>query len=283
MIPFEKMNGLGNEIIVADMRETKTDITPKAAIALSKKRDTAFDQIMAVHKPIKSGSDYHIVIWNSDGSKAQACGNGTRCVVEWLYKQNLGDNFKLDTVAGIVRAKRRENGLVSVDMGIPHLEWQEIPVSHPIADTNHADIDIGRGLLHDASLVSMGNPHAIFFVGDDIEKIALDKYGPELEHDPFFPERCNISIAHVTSPTSLTLRTWERGAGLTRACGTASCAATVAASRRGLTKRHVTVTLPGGKLDILWDKDNHIIMTGPTEFEFSGKFDPVSGEYQRIS
>lgn len=281
MIPFEKMNGLGNEIIVADMRETKTDITPKAAIALSKKRDTAFDQIMAVHKPIKSGSDYHIVIWNSDGSKAQACGNGTRCVVEWLYKQNLGDNFKLDTVARIVRAKRRENGLVSVDMGIPHLEWQEIPVSHPIADTNHADI--GRGLLHDASLVSMGNPHAIFFVGDDIEKIALDKYGPELEHDPFFPERCNISIAHVTSPTSLTLRTWERGAGLTRACGTASCAATVAASRRGLTKRHVTVTLPGGKLDILWAKDNHIIMTGPTEFEFSGKFDPVSGEYQRIS
>ncbi|WP_295880097.1 diaminopimelate epimerase [uncultured Bartonella sp.] len=281
MIPFEKMNGLGNEIIVADMREAKTDITPKAAIALAKKSDTAFDQIMAVHKPIKSGSDYHIVIWNSDGSKAQACGNGTRCVVEWLYKQNLGDNFKLDTVAGIVKAKRRENGLVSVDMGIPHLEWQKIPVSHAIADTNHADI--GRGPLRDASLVSMGNPHAIFFVGDDIEKIALDKYGPELEHDPFFPERCNISIAHVTSPTSLTLRTWERGAGLTRACGTASCAATVAASRRSLTKRHVTVTLPGGKLDILWDKDNHIIMTGPTEFEFSGKFDPVSGEHQRIS
>ena len=281
MIPFEKMNGLGNEIIVADMREAKTDITPKAAIALAKKSDTAFDQIMAVHKPTKSGSDYHIVIWNSDGSKAQACGNGTRCVVEWLYKQNLGDNFKLDTVAGIVKAKRRENGLVSVDMGIPHLEWQEIPVSHTIADTNHADI--GRGPLQDASLVSMGNPHAIFFVGDDIEKIALDKYGPELEHDPFFPERCNISIAHVTSPTSLTLRTWERGAGLTRACGTASCAATVAASRRSLTKRRVTVTLPGGKLDILWDKDNHIIMTGPTEFEFSGKFDPVSGEHQRIS
>lgn len=281
MIPFEKMNGLGNEIIVADMRETKTDITPKAAIALAKKSDTAFDQIMAVHKPIKSGSDYHIVIWNSDGSKAQACGNGTRCVVEWLYKQNLGDNFKLDTVAGIVKAKRRKNGLVSVDMGIPHLEWQEIPVSHVIADTNHADI--GRGPLQDASLVSMGNPHAIFFVGDDIENIALDKYGPELEHDPFFPERCNISIAHVTSPTSLTLRTWERGAGLTRACGTASCAATVAASRRSLTKRHVTVTLPGGKLDILWNKDNHIIMTGPTEFEFSGKFDPVSGEHQRIS
>ncbi len=281
MIPFEKMNGLGNEIIVADMREAKTDMTPKAAIALAKKSDTVFDQIMAVHKPTKSGSDYHIVIWNSDGSKAQACGNGTRCVVEWLYKQNLGDNFKLDTAAGIVRAKRRENGLVSVDMGIPHLEWQEIPVSHTIADTNHADI--GRGPLRDASLVSMGNPHAIFFVGDDIQKIALDKYGPELEHDPFFPERCNISIAHVTSPTSLTLRTWERGAGLTRACGTASCAATVAASRRSLTKRHVTVTLPGGKLDILWDKNNHIIMTGPTEFEFSGEFDPISGEHQRIS
>lgn len=279
MIPFFKMNGLGNEIIVADMRQAKTDITPRAAIALAKKRDTSFDQIMAVHMPTKTGSDYHIDIWNADGSKAQACGNGTRCVVEWLFKQNLGDHFELDTAAGIVKAKRHKDGLVSVDMGIPHLDWQDIPVAHQIADTNHADI--GCGPLYDASLVSMGNPHAIFFVGDNIKQIALENYGPQLEHDPFFPERCNISIAHVTAPDALTLRTWERGAGLTRACGTAACAATVAAHRRNLTERRVTVTLPGGKLEISWEKDNHIIMTGPTEFEFSGHFDPLLGEYRR--
>lgn len=279
MIPFYKMNGLGNEIIVADMREVKTDITPQAAIALAKKDDTAFDQIMAVHKAVLPNSDYLIEIWNADGSKAQACGNGTRCVVEWLFKQNLGDSFKLDTAAGIVDAHRHHNGLVSVDMGIPHFKWQDIPVAYAIADTNH--VDIGCGPLHDASLVSMGNPHAVFFVGKDIQNIALDKYGPILEHDSFFPERCNISIAHITSPETLTLRTWERGAGLTRACGTAACAATVAANRRTLTRRSLTVSLPGGQLNVTWNENNHIIMTGPTEFEFSGQFDPLSGDHRR--
>lgn len=279
MIPFEKMNGLGNEIIVADMREAKTNITPQAAVALAKNSDTAFDQIMAVHKPISANSDYHIEIWNADGSMAQACGNGTRCVVEWLFKQCLGNHFKLDTAAGIVDATRQDNGLVSVNMGIPRLKWQEIPLTHAVADTNH--VNIGCGCLSDASLVSMGNPHAIFFVGNDIQQIPLDEYGAKLEHHPIFPERCNISIAHVTSPETLILRTWERGAGLTRACGTAACAATVAANRRGLTKRSLRISLPGGKLDITWGKDNHIIMTGPTAFEFSGQFNPLTGEYQR--
>lgn len=279
MIPFYKMNGLGNEIIVADMREVKTDITPQAVIALAKKDDTAFDQIMAVHNTVLPNSSYHIEIWNADGSKAQACGNGTRCVVEWLFKQNLGDSFQLDTAAGIVDAHRHHNGLVSVDMGMPHLKWQDIPVAYAIADTNH--VDIGCGPLHDASLVSMGNPHAIFFVGENIQNIALERYGPILEHDSFFPERCNISIAHITSPETLTLRTWERGAGLTRACGTAACAATVAANRRTLTRRSLTVNLPGGQLGVTWNENNHIIMTGPTEFEFSGQFDPLSGDYQR--
>lgn len=279
MIPFDKMNGLGNEIIVADMREAKTNITPQAAIVLANKSDTAFDQIMAVHKAIIPNSDYHIEIWNADGSMAQACGNGTRCVVEWLFKQNLGNHFKLDTAAGIVTAERQNNGLVCVDMGIPRLQWQDIPVAHAIADTNH--VDIGCGELHDASLVSMGNPHAIFFVGADIQQIPLDEYGSKLEHDSFFPQRCNISIAYVTSPQALTLRTWERGAGLTRACGTAACAATVAANRRGLTERNLKVTLPGGQLEVTWGQDNHIMMTGPTEFEFSGQFDPLTGEHQR--
>lgn len=279
MVPFYKMNGLGNEIIVADMRNAEKNITPQAAIALAKETETAFDQIMAVHNTQKAGTGYHIEIWNADGSMAQACGNGTRCVVEWLYKQNLGNHFKLDTAAGIVEATRLDNGLVSVDMGKPHLVWNEIPVATAIPDTNHADISCGP--LTDASLVSMGNPHAIYFVNEDVNQVALDQYGPKLEHNPFFPERCNISIAHVTSDETLLLRTWERGAGLTRACGTAACAATVAAHRRNLTKRHVTVTLPGGNLQIEWRDDDHIIMTGPTEFEFAGWFDSLTGNYQR--
>lgn len=281
MVAFNKMNGLGNEIIVADMRGAKQNITPQAAITLAKNTDTAFDQIMAVHNALAPDADYHIEIWNADGSKAQACGNGTRCVVEWLFEQNLGNHFKLDTASGIIEAKRLDNGLVSVDMGVPRLAWNEIPISVAIPDTNHADIS--NGPLHDASLISMGNPHAIYFVGKDINDIALEKYGSELEHNPFFPERCNISIAHVTSRKTLVLRTWERGAGLTRACGTAACAATVAACRRGLTERTLTVELPGGKLQIEWRNDNHIIMTGATEFEFSGSFDPLTGDYQRDS
>lgn len=279
MIPFIKMNGLGNKIIVADMRQADENITPNAAIALAKDTQTAFDQIMAVHMPKNAQTNFLIEIWNADGSMAQACGNGTRCVVEWLYSQNLGNRFIFETKGGIVHAERLESGLVSVDMGVPRLEWKDIPVSREIANTNH--VEIGTGALSDASLVSMGNPHAIFFVGSDIQEIALERYGPILEHDALFPERCNISIAEVTSLTSLTLRTWERGAGLTRACGTAACASVVSACLRNLTARHITVTVPGGDLDIEWQDNDHIIMTGPTEFEFYGHFNPLSGHYQR--
>lgn len=281
MIPFSKMNGLGNEIIVADMRAAGSNITPQAAIALASQAETTFDQIMAIHPAKKADTDFYIEIWNADGSMAQACGNGTRCVVEWLYQRQLGSHFTFDTAGGIVTAERLENGLVSVDMGKPHLRWNEIPVSYEIPDTNHADI--GSGPLGDASLVSMGNPHAIYFVGDDIQAIALDIYGPKLENDPIFPQRCNISIAHVTSSKSLTLRTWERGAGLTRACGTAACASAVAAHRRGKTERAITVTVPGGNLEILLRHDDHVIMTGATEFEFDGFLEPTSGDYQRVA
>lgn len=279
MIPFSKMNGLGNKIIVADMRQAAVNITSAAAIALAGNIDTAFDQIMAVHKATLFDTDYKIEIWNADGSMAQACGNGTRCVVEWLYAQKLGNHFIFDTKGGVIEAQRQQTGLISVDMGIPRLNWQNIPVSREIADTNHVAFDVGP--LKDACLVSMGNPHAIFFVGSDIQSLPLDTYGRILEHDPLFPERCNISIAEVTSSKSLTLRTWERGAGLTLACGTAACASLVAANRRGLTARHATITVPGGDLNILWRDDDHIIMTGPTEFEFNGQFDPLSGTYIR--
>lgn len=272
------MNGLGNKIIVADLRKAIHNITPQAIQALASNPQTHFDQIMAIHPPTQD-ADFRIEIWNADGSMAKACGNGTRCVIEWLANHNLGNNFRLETSTGIVEGKRQTDGLISVDMGRPYLNAKDMPVSREIIDTNH--VDITAGPLQDACLVSVGNLHAIFFIESNIQNIPLEKYGPKLEHDPLFPERCNISIAQITSKKSLTLRTWERGAGLTQACGSAACASAVAAYRRGLTERHIDVNLPKGILSILYRDDEHIIMTGPTEHEFSGLFNPLTGTYKK--
>ncbi|EYS90805.1 diaminopimelate epimerase [Bartonella bacilliformis str. Heidi Mejia] len=277
--PFSKMNGLGNKIIVADLRKAIHNITPQAIQALASNPQTHFDQIMAIHPPTQDKADFRIEIWNADGSMAKACGNGTRCVIEWLANHNLGNNFRLETSTGIVEGKRQTDGLISVDMGRPYLNAKDMPVSREIIDTNH--VDITAGPLQDACLVSVGNLHAIFFIESNIQNIPLEKYGPKLEHDPLFPERCNISIAQITSKKSLTLRTWERGAGLTQACGSAACASAVAAYRRGLTERHIDFNLPKGILSILYRDDEHIIMTGPTEREFSGLFNPLTGTYKK--
>lgn len=273
------MNGLGNQIIVADMRKSAHDITPQAILTLATDTQTRFDQIMTLHPPTKNGADFRIEIWNSDGSVAKACGNGTRCIIEWLANNNLGKSFRLETPTGIVEGKRQANGLISVDMGRPHFNAKNMPVSREIADTNH--VEISAGPLRDACLVSIGNLHAIFFVDHNIQHIPLEKYGPKLEHDSLFPERCNISVAYVASPKDLILRTWERGAGLTQACGSAACASAVAAYRRKLTGRNVNVNLPGGALSILYRQDNHIVMTGPVEYEFSGFLNPLTGIYKK--
>ncbi|GAA4658163.1 diaminopimelate epimerase [Bartonella pachyuromydis] len=279
-IPFSKMNGLGNQIVVADMRDSEDALTSQAILALSADSQTQFDQIMALHPPTHKGADFRLEIWNSDGSMAKACGNGTRCVIAWLTDHNLGEIFRLETPAGIIEGKRETNNLISVDMGNPNFNAKDMPVSREIADTNH--VDITAGPLKDASLVSIGNLHAIFFIESDIKHLPLEKYGPKLENDPLFPERCNISIAQVMSKKSLNLRTWERGAGLTQACGSAACASAVAAYRRGLTKRHIDVNLLGGKLNIFYREDDHIIMTGPIEYEFSGFLNPLTGSYKKV-
>ncbi|WP_336287594.1 MULTISPECIES: diaminopimelate epimerase [unclassified Bartonella] len=278
-IPFSKMNGLGNKIIVADMRESTHALTAQAISTLMADPETHFDQLMAIHPPIKNETDFRIEIWNADGSMAKACGNGTRCVIAWLTDHNLGESFLLETPAGIIKGKRQTNNLISVDMGVPHFNAKDMPVSREIVDTNH--VDITAGPLKDACLVSIGNLHAIFFVENNIQHIPLEKYGPKLEHDPLFPERCNISIAYVTSKKSLNLRTWERGAGLTKACGSAACASAVAAHRRGLTERHIDVNLPGGTLNIFYQEDDHIVMTGSITYEFSGFFNPLTGIYKK--
>lgn len=281
---FAKMNGLGNAIIVADMRGRKDRVTPEAARALAEDPVTRFDQIMAIHDPVTPGTDNYIEILNCDGSQAQACGNGTRCVVQALAGETGRTSFTFETKAGILTAEEHENGFISVDMGKPRFGWKDIPLAEEFANTRRIELQIGpidAPVLHSPSVASMGNPHAIFWVDRDVNEYALDRFGPMLENHPIFPERANITIAQVTSPSSLTMRTWERGAGLTLACGSAACAAAVSAARTGRTGRRVKVTLPGGDLEIFWREDDHVIMTGPAEWEFSGRFDPATGAWER--
>ncbi|GGA61297.1 diaminopimelate epimerase [Nitratireductor aestuarii] len=281
---FAKMNGLGNAIIVADMRGRSDRVTPDAARALAADQVTTFDQIMAIYDPVVGGTDNYIEILNCDGTQAQACGNGTRCVVQALAAETGRKTFTFETKAGILTAEEHEDGRISVDMGKPRFGWKEIPLAEEFADTSRIELQVGpidAPIVHSPSVASMGNPHAIFWVDGDVNEYELDRFGPLLENHPIFPEKANITIAQVTSPETLTMRTWERGAGLTLACGSAACATAVSAARTGRTGRRVTVTLPGGDLEIYWREDDHVIMTGPAEWEFAGRFDPLTGDWQR--
>jgi diaminopimelate epimerase len=282
--PFAKMNGIGNEIIVADMRGRADRVTAQAAIALNADAATRFDQIMAIHDARTPGRGFFIDILNSDGSGAQACGNGTRCVVQALAAETGQKIFTFETVAGILNAEEHDDGMISVDMGVPRFGWQDIPLAEEFRDTRMIELQIGpidAPVLHSPSVVSMGNPHAIFWVDDDVWSYDLDRFGPLLENHPIFPERANITLAQVTSPETMIIRTWERGAGLTKACGSAACAAAVAAARTKRAGRSVTLQAPGGQLHVEWREDDHVVMTGAAEWEFSGSFDPSTGAWAR--
>lgn len=283
--PFAKMNGIGNEIIVADMRSRADRVTAAAAIALNADAATRFDQIMAIHDARTPGTAFFIDILNSDGSKAQACGNGMRCVVQALAAETGQKTFTFETVAGILNAREHADGSISVDMGIPRFGWQDIPLAEEFHDTRMIELQIGpidAPVLHSPSVVSMGNPHAIFWVDRDVWSYELDRFGPLLENHPMFPERANITIAEVTSPDTMVIRTWERGAGLTKACGSAACASVVAAARTNRTGRSVSLVTPGGgSLHVEWRGDDHVILTGAAEWEFSGSFDPSTGTWAR--
>ena len=274
---FIKMNGLGNEIVVVDMRASPQAIT--AADARAAAAAAPYDQLMAVYPPRAVGTDAYVRIYNNDGSEAGACGNGMRCVADILFKQSGNSTLTVETRAGLLACFRGDAPLTStVDMGQPRFHWTEIPLAEEFFDTRAIELQVGpidHPILHSPSAVSMGNPHAVFWV-DVVDAYDLGKIGPLLEHHPMFPERANISLAQVVSRQRLILRTWERGAGLTRACGSAACAAAVSAARTGRTGREVTVTLPGGDLAIVWrQSDDHVLMTGPVEYEFEGRFDPA--------
>jgi diaminopimelate epimerase len=269
---FVKMNGLGNAIVIVDLRAAPALVT--AAEARAAARQEPYDQLMALYPG--RGTDAAIRIYNSDGSEAGACGNGMRCVAALVSAANGKAEVTFATAGGIVACWRADGGLFTVDMGRPRLRWDEIPLAEEFADTRRIELEIGpRGapILHSPSVVSMGNPHAIFWVDDPLA-YDLEKIGPLLENHPLFPERANITLAATPSRERIIIRTWERGAGLTKACGSAACAAAVAAARLRRTERKVTVTLPGGDLAIAWRAaDDHVLMTGPVEFEHNGRFD----------
>ena len=270
---FIKMNGLGNEIVVVDLRRSPMPIEPAAARAAA--RQEPYDQLMALY-PARGAADAAVRIYNNDGSEAGACGNGMRCVAALLAVETGHADLRFETPAGVISCRRAAGDLFTVDMGRPRWRWDEIPLAHEFADTRAIELDYGpesAPMLRAPSVVSMGNPHAIFWV-DDPQAYDLATIGPKLERDPLFPERANITLAAIPSRERLVIRTWERGAGLTKACGSAACAAAVAAARLGHASRRVAVSLPGGDLAIEWrESDDHVLMTGPVAFEHKGRFD----------
>jgi diaminopimelate epimerase len=276
---FLKMNGLGNEIVVVDMRRETGAVSPADARAAAQPNGVPYDQLMTLHAPRTPGTDAYVRIYNNDGSEAGACGNGMRCIADVLFKETGKGALTFETQAGLLNCWKGETPLIStVDMGKPRFAWNEIPLAEEFQDTRAIELQIGpidKPILHSPSALSMGNPHAIFWV-DDVDAYDLGKIGPLLENHPLFPERANISLAQVKSREHIVIRTWERGAGLTKACGSAACAAAVAAARLRRTGRKVTVTLPGGDLAIEWrERDDHVLMTGPVAYEYEGKFDPA--------
>jgi len=273
---FVKMNGIGNEIVVVDMRPDPAPIADADARAVA--AGVPFDQMMALYPPRVAGTDSYVRIYNSDGSEAGACGNGMRCIASLVFAETGKSALTFETKAGLINCwKTDDPGRFTVDMGRPRFRWDEIPLAEEFRDTRAIELQIGpidKPILHSPSAVSMGNPHAIFWV-DDPSAYDLARFGPLLENHPIFPERANITLAAVKSPEHIVIRTWERGAGLTKACGSAACAAAVAAARLRRTGRKVRVTLPGGELLIEWrESDDHVLMTGPIEMESEGRFDP---------
>ncbi len=275
---FAKMNGIGNEIVVLDLRDSKTGVSADEARAIAGPGGVAYDQLMVLQPPRLQGTTAFIRIYNNDGSEAAACGNGMRCVARQVFAETGKDALTFETRAGLLNCwQGPQPGLYTVDMGVPKFGWQDIPLAEEFRDTRYIELQVGpidAPILHSPSVVSMGNPHAIFWV-DDIEAYDLIRFGPLLENHPIFPERANITLAHVVDRDHIVMRTWERGAGLTKACGSAACATAVAAARLKRTNRIVNMTLPGGELTIEWrERDDHVLMTGPAVLEYEGKFDP---------
>ena len=266
-IPFLKMHGLGNDFVIVDQRAVDYSITSEQVQQIANRRlGVGCDQFIIIEKNTEAQALMHI--FNSDGTKAGACGNATRCVAWLLLEESKNNSVCIMTPSGLTKGFRDGDHKVKIDMGKPRLSWQEIPLSQ---ETNTLNMGISQDILANPVGVSMGNPHAVFFV-DKVDQIPLEKLGPYFEHHPLFPERANIEIVEVEGPTSLRMRVWERGSGITPACGTGACASLVAAVRRKMIPgRKADLILDGGILNIEWrEDDGHVMMAGPVAFSFSG-------------
>ena len=263
------MHGLGNDFVVLDARAQPLDLSDDAVRAIANRHTgVGCDQLVIIRPSARA--DAFMELRNADGSEISACGNATRCLASLLMREIGRDAATIETKAGLLSATAAPEGLISVDMGRARLDWREIPLVED-ADTNHLPLSLDG--LSDPCAVSMGNPHAVFFV-PDAEAVDLEKLGPPLEHASLFPERCNIEVAQVLSPDRIRMRVWERGTGVTQACGTGACATLVAAARRGLTGRRAEVILDGGSLFIEWLDDGHVMMIGPAALSYTGILDP---------
>jgi diaminopimelate epimerase len=269
-IPFRKMHGLGNDFVVLDRRRHSVAIDARAARALADRRTgIGCDQVILIESPHDPVAQLFMRILNADGSEAEACGNASRCIARLVAEETGDRRVTIETVAGLLATELLPDHSIAVDMGPARTGWRDIPLVREM-DTDRVDLALGP--LAEPVCTNIGNPHATFFVAD-AEAIDLAALGPRLEHDPLFPQRANIGVATVLDRDRIRLRVWERGVGITRACGTGACAALVAGHRRGLTGRRATVALDGGTLDISWREDGHVIMTGPATLAFEGSFD----------
>lgn len=270
---FLKMHGLGNDFVIFDARRQPLRLDAPGVRAIADRRlGIGCDQVVVIEPPRESAADAFMVLFNADGSEVSACGNASRCVAWLLMRETGRAAVVLQTQAGLLEAAAASDGWVTVDMGPARLDWQDVPLASA-RDTLHLGVFLEE--LHDPVGVGMGNPHCVFFVAD-AEAVDLARLGPSLEHHPLFPQRVNVEVAQVLSPERIRMRVWERGAGITMACGTGACATVVAAARRGLTGRAAAVVLDGGSLFIEWLPDNHVRMTGPVAVSFSGVLDDAS-------
>jgi diaminopimelate epimerase len=273
MTSFLKMHGLGNDFVIFDARIFPVPVDPAAARAIAdRKRGIGCDQVI-VMEPAKNGAAAFMRIFNNDGGEVESCGNAARCVAYLLMAERETDHISIATAGGPLLCSGTGPDAVTVDMGAPRLDWREIPMAQAV-DTQSFALQVpgfAQPWLQSAAAVSVGNPHCVLFV-DDAERAPVDTLGAAIEHHPWFPSRTNVEFVERRGDGALRMRVWERGAGITLACGTGACAAAVASSLRGLTGRKVKLILDGGELEIEWrESDDHVLMTGPTRFSFAGE------------
>lgn len=273
-VPYLKMNGLGNDFVVVDARLSRRRFSRAEVRAIADRaHGIGCDQFIVMEDSSAVGADVFMRIYNAEGGEVDACGNASRCVAALLAEELGRMAVVISTNAGLLPSEVAGD-MVSVDMGVPRFDWQAIPLAEEFGDTRGIELQIGpidAPVLHTPSAVNVGNPHAVFWVKSDPDGYDLHLFGPLLENHPIFPEGANIELAQVLSTDHIKVRVWERGAGLTRACGTGACAVAVAAARKGLSGRKVRIDLPGGALEIDWrESDSHILMTGPWALDGQG-------------